>query len=583
MKTKINKESRAEELFSQTPIKKAIWIVAIPSLMITLMIGLYTFVDQVFIQQFVPRTRVIMSNGELGEISAYLTAGQYSFDSYFQLFNQYNAIEGIAKVARISANSVVSTTNASAQPLLIFSNAIVFLVPLGASVYYTKCLSKKLNTTARNLWATMFWATVSLSLLSTLLIIALTAGGILNLLAGKNILDQQAAIKGGMSEIQVKELQDYYNAANALSVKWAKEYIYVYAAGIVLQGLVSLFSFFIRAEGFNTYTMFIGILANIINISLDALFIIVFKMGVLGGMLATIIGWAFNLIAYIIYVQIKHSRKEMQMTLGAIWRFKFSKELIGPTFLLGLGGFLRSFGVAVSFAIVNILLTKPAFADPGHFQFYWAKSAPIITLFLISVFGISDGARSLLSYNYTKRNFDRCKQVYNWTLVVSLTYAIFVYVFILATSGNLWVLALNVSPELKKATAEFIMVMTLRIVLTSFSVCSILAFQGTNDIEKSLFATTLENFTTFIVVMPLGYLFAHLGYTHTNSKDVGNWIIIASFIFNGAVASTILLIFSRWYIYKKLPKIDNTKLSWSRKIEHRFFENATKFEAKHAV
>lgn len=151
MKTKINKESRAEELFSQTPIKKAIWIVAIPSLMITLMIGLYTFVDQVFIQQFVPRTRVIMSNGELGEISAYLTAGQYSFDSYFQLFNQYNAIEGIAKVARISANSVVSTTNASAQPLLIFSNAIVFLVPLGASVYYTKCLSKKLNTTARNL------------------------------------------------------------------------------------------------------------------------------------------------------------------------------------------------------------------------------------------------------------------------------------------------------------------------------------------------------------------------------------------------------------------------------------------------
>ncbi|WP_029512626.1 MATE family efflux transporter [Mycoplasmopsis iners] len=582
MNSKTKDSSRAEQLFAKTPVKKAIWIVAIPSLMITLMIGLYSFADQVFIQQFVPRTRIVLSNNQIGEIMPFLSFGNTaSFDEYFALLQKYNSIEGITKLTTITSNTVVSTTNAAFQPLIIFSNSIVFLIPVGASVYYTKCLSKKLEWAAKNLWATMFWCTFTLSLIATICSLIFTAAGFQALLAGKTVLENSKALSGGMNQLELNHLQDYYNAAYQLSIQWANHYVYIYAAGTVLQGLVSLFSYFIRAEGFNFYVMFIGILANFINIGLDALLIIVFKMGVLGGVVATIIGWAFNLTAYVIYVQIKHRKKQIWMSLGKLFNFQFNKSLLGPTFLLGLSGFIRSFGVAFSFAMINIVLSKPAFADPGHFQFYWAKSTPIITLFIISIFGISDGARSLLSYNYTQRNFERCKQVYLWALIVSLTYSLVVYIFVALTAGNLWTLALNVSDEMKAETANFIRVLTIRLVIMSLTVTSLLVFQGTNDIEKSLIATTLENFISFAIIIPIGLGLAYWAYHSTDNKYLANWIVVGSFILNSVIASTILLVFSYNYVTKKLVKIDQTKLSWSRKIEHKFFDNVAKLEQEY--
>ncbi|WP_051616989.1 MATE family efflux transporter [Mycoplasmopsis columboralis] len=580
MKAKTNKNSRAEELFARTPISKSIWIVVIPSLMIAFMIGLYSFMDQVFIQQFVPDTKIILSNNQVGEISKYLPSiNTYSLQDYTYLLNKYNSIAQVSKIVQITANSVVSTSNAATQPLIIFSNSIVFLVPVGASVYYTKCLSKKLNHTAKNLWASMFWVTAAFCLSAGLIVIILTASGVLNLLAGKTIINTDPnTINGVLTSDELQRLQDYYDGAFSLSVHWAKQYIYIYAAGTILQGLVAIFSYFIRAEGFNAYTMIISITSNLINIALDALFIIVFKMGLLGGVVATIIGWTFNLVSFVIYVWIKNKQKLVLMSLKDLWFFKFNKDLLGPIFSLGLGGFIRTFGVAFSFFILNIVLTKTVFADPGHYQFYWSKTSPIISLFLISVFGISDGARSLLSYNYTRRDFKHSQEVYKWVILISIIYAVVIYVFIALTADNLWMIALNVDKELIPQTANFIRVMTLRIVITSMTICSILAFQGTNSIERSLFATALENFITFIVIVPIGFGFATLGYQNTSSVDVANWIILSTFIVNALVAAVILFVISWRYMYKTLPNIDNNKLTWSKKIEHAFFDKAQKQE-----
>ncbi|WP_416737926.1 MATE family efflux transporter [Mycoplasmopsis meleagridis] len=581
------KHDRAETLFAHTPIRKSIWIVAVPSLILTLMIGLYSFVDQVFIQQFVPSTKPVLlanaTNNGLGEIAPYLPINMgYSLNNFNQLFNEYNSLPNMTnKLAYITSNSIVSTTSASFQPLIIFSNSIVYLIPVGASVYYTKCLSKKLEWASKNIWATMFWCTFALSILATCMSFIFVGSGIMKALAGKTVLEIDKAQTAGMTLSNLKQLQAYYDAAFELSIKWANEYVYVYAAGTILQGMVTLFSYFIRAEGFNTYVMAAGIVANIVNIILDAIFIIVAKVGVLGGVISTIIGWMVNLCLCVIYTSYKAKKKEVWLSLKGLFHFRFNKELLGPVFLLGLSGFIRSFGVAFSFAMINIILSKPAFADPNHFQFYWAKATPIITLFLISIFGISDGARSLLSYNYTRRDFTRCKQIYFWTLIVSISYALVVYTFIALTAGNLWVLALNVDSVLVKETANFIRVLTIRIVALSLSISSFLVFQGTNNIEKSILATALENFITFIFIIPIAFGIAYGVYNHTNEKDIANWIIIAGFITNTLSASLFLLFYSYRYISKVLPKIDSNKVSWSRKIEHKFFDHVDKLEKEY--
>ncbi len=113
--------------------------------------------------------------------------------------------------------------------------------------------------------------------------------------------------------------------AHKLSVQWAKQYIYIYASATVLQCLTLYLSYFIRSEGYNTYVMVCGIVANLINIALDALFIINFKMGVLGGVVATVIGWLFNTSAYIIYIVVKDRKQKTWLPIKSLFKFKLKK------------------------------------------------------------------------------------------------------------------------------------------------------------------------------------------------------------------------------------------------------------------
>ncbi|MBZ4204274.1 hypothetical protein [Mycoplasma tauri] len=580
-KTKSLKQERADKLFGQTPIKKAIWIVAIPSLLSAMMVGLYSFVDQIFILQFVPKYSNVFGAPD-SEIVQYLNMSLHNetelFKNYYSMLKDYNLVaESLrqTKLAEITPNSIVSTTSASFASVIIFSNSIVFLIPVGASIYYTKCIGKKLEKTGRDLWATMFWTTVVLSLLATTISFTFVWSGLVRNLAGLTEINKDIALK---ANINLDQLQDFYTAANKLSVKWAEQYIYIYAAGTIIQGLTLYMSYFIRSEGYNTYVMACGITANAINIGLDAIFIIVLRLGVLGGVIATVIGWSFNAICFFTYIAIKETKNKSWLSLKYLFRFKFNKKLLGPILLLGVGGFLRSFGVGLSFLMMNILITKSHFAMPEHFQFYWAKGQPIVLLFLTSIFGINDGARSLFSYNYTIRRMDRCKEIYLWTLFVAIIYSAFVYVFVATTANNLWPWILNVDSDKVEGTAIFLRIIILRVLALSLSISSLLAFQGANDIGKTIFSSSFENLICFWIIVPIGYGIGYAVWVNTGNAVAANWIILGSFVANCLISSLFLMVFSWWFVTKKLPNIDHTKLSWSRKIEHKFFEQATRIE-----
>ncbi|MDP4040813.1 MATE family efflux transporter [Mycoplasma mycoides] len=577
------KQQRARKLFGETPISKAIWIVAIPSLLASLMVGLYSFIDQIFILQFVPQYSNVFGNMN-SEIMKYLDLSLHNlttndlFKSYNEMLDAYNQQAGMlnaSKLTVINSNTIVSISTASFAPLTIFSNAIVYLVPVGSSIYYTKCIGKRLEKTGKNLWATMFWVCIMLSIFSSFLSFIAIWSGLIDKIAGVTQIDPNIASR---ANIDVLRLQDFYNAAHKLSVQWAKQYVYIYASATILNSLTLYLSYFIRSEGYNTYVMFCAIVANLINIGLDALFIIVFKMGVLGGVVATVIGWVFNTFAYIIYIVIKDHKQKTWLSIKSLFIFKFNKKLLGPIFLLGLGGFLRTFGIGFSFLVMNLLIANSQFAMPEYFQFYWAKGQPIVTLFLITIFGISDGARSLFSYNYTLRKFERCKEVYLWTMIIALLYSIIVYIFVSLTANNIWVWILNVDSDKIQGTATFIRVISLRIIAVSLVINSLLAFQGANDIDKTIFSSAFENFISFIIVIPVSYGIAYFVYKTSGNKEIANWIIVGAFVFNCLLASLVLMVFSYWFVFKKLEKIDQAKLSWSRKIEHKFFQRAQQDE-----
>nr|WP_265493742.1 hypothetical protein [Mycoplasma mycoides] len=79
-------------------------------------------------------------------------------------------------------------------------------------------------------------------------------------------------------------------------------------------------------------------------------------------------------------------------------------------------------------------------------------------------------------------------------------------------------------------------------------------------------------------MIPVSYGIAYFVYKTSGNKEIANWIIVGAFVFNCLLASLVLMLFSYWFVFKKLEKIDQAKLSWSRKIEHKFFQRAQQDE-----
>lgn len=82
---------------------------------------------------------------------------------------------------------------------------------------------------------------------------------------------------------------------------YAITYMKIVGGSVLLNALIPIFSYYVRAFGHTKQPMVATVVANIINLGLNALFLFVFKWGVAGVALATVISRVFNLVIVIIY------------------------------------------------------------------------------------------------------------------------------------------------------------------------------------------------------------------------------------------------------------------------------------------
>ncbi|UUD36756.1 MATE efflux family protein [Mycoplasmopsis californica] len=576
-----SKQERAFELFAKTKVSKVIWIVGIPALLGSVMVGLYTFIDQLLIQQFTPSTKPMF--GESGLLYDYVDGfARLSADQMQALIDKYNAnisdITKFAKLTPITPNSVVSTSIVSFNPIIIFINATVFLVPVGSSVYYTKLIAKNREQLGKDVWGTVFWASLVMGLISGGITITASFAGLPGVIAGKNSYDSIAAAKMG-ADFDV--MKAYFDAAHSISVKWAKFYILVYGGGTFIMALHVLLSFLIRAEGKNNYVLIIAIISNLCNIGLDALFIIVFKLGVLGGALATLIGWIVNLLGYLWYCYYNTKKQHTWLDLKYLFRFKFKKQMLLPVSFLGLSGFLRSFTIAFSVFIITFLFSHTEFSDAVNFQYYWSKANPVFVLFMFGIFGITDGARPLMSYNYANRNFKRCKETAWWALISAAIVAA-ISIIAINIAAPLFAKMLNVEANKWDGSVLFLRLLATRLFFFAPIIVALIIFQGTNNVLMSSIVAAFEGFICFIIIMPLAYLTGLMLYRNGNGTWVANVMIIVGWIVNSIISGITIGTISFWYLYKKIPHIDQNKLTFSRRLEHKLIQEAELYEKMEA-
>lgn len=283
-----------------------------------------------------------------------------------------------------------AATNVS-YPLTTICLAISLLIGIGSASRFSIYLGANENKKAANLVGNG--------------VVMMAGAGLIYLILGEIFLSQSLKIFGATEEI----------------MPYAMQY-----AGITLLGMPFLImtngiSNLIRADGSPKYSMACMVTGAIVNTILDPIFIFVFKWGVIGAALATVLGQVVSFFLAIFYLK---KFKTIKLTKSC-FKMNFKDNL--KTLCMGISSCINQVAITIVQIVLNNSLTYY-----GALSVY-GKEIPLAAcgivmktnaILLSIVVGISQGVQPIIGFNFGARKYGRVKKAFleaiKWNFVVSV-------------------------------------------------------------------------------------------------------------------------------------------------------------------
>ena len=195
---------------------------------------------------------------------------------------------------------------------------------------------------------------------------------------------------------------------------YALEYGRIIACGFPFVIVAVIINGVVRADGSPKYSMVSMMMGSVLNVFLDPLFIFVFKMGISGAALATVLSQFINMALNIAYL---FRFKNIKLDKAS---FRFRISFAGMLASLGIASGLNTTTSTVIAIVSNNMLTRY-----GALSVY-GEDIPITVfglcmkvsmLFFSVAMGISSASRPILGFNYGAEKFDRVKKTFRLTFV----------------------------------------------------------------------------------------------------------------------------------------------------------------------
>ena len=203
--------------------------------------------------------------------------------------------------------------------------------------------------------------------------------------------------------------------ASADVLPYARDYASIVLTGFFLYSFDAMSRVIIRAEGKPRAAMYPTILGAVLNMILDPVFIFIFKMGVKGAAIATIISQAIVVIYILIFFMSNKSIFCFKISI-----FKINAKLVWETLKIGGPSFLMA--TIDSFII---LLFNRAVIKYGSDMYIAVVGIGIriIDLTLMPLIGITQGFSTIVGFNYGAKLYTRVKKILwestLWNTVIS--------------------------------------------------------------------------------------------------------------------------------------------------------------------
>ena len=386
-----------------------------------------------------------------------------------QLINMlYNIVDRIY-IGHIPGNGSLALTGVGVcMPIIMIVSAFAALVSSGGAPRASISMGKQDNESAEQILGSCFVLQIVISFILTAVLL---------------IWSEDLLLAFGASEN---------------TIRYAVDYMHIYAIGTLFVQLTLGMNAFITAQGFTTISMVSVLIGAICNITLDPVFIFGLHMGVKGAALATVLAQAISTIWVILFLcgektQLHLRKKNMRL----------DSKIILPCVALGLATFIMQ----SSESVVTVCFNSSLLRYGGDIAVGAMTILTSVMQFaMLPLQGIAQGSQPISSYNYGAKNADRVKKTFRLLLITCLTYSISLRTAVQLVP-RMFVSIFTADASLVDFTAPMLKIYLGGLFLFGIQIACQMTFTSLDKAVNSIIVAVVRK---FVLLLPLIYIMPHL-------------------------------------------------------------------------
>lgn len=285
----------------------------------------------------------------------------------------YNIVDQIFIANASYLGSYGNAANTVVYPLTVIALAIAVMIGDGCCAFVSLSLGKNKSEDARRSVANSVVLSVTAGILLCAVYLILS--------------DPIITLFGGRVNNETFEL--------------SKEYFFWITPGIPFYMFGQAMNPIIRADGSPKFAMLSTLAGAAANIILDPIMIFVFKWGMMGAAVATVIGQIITALLAVLHI--------CNMKLAKPHKTDFTphRKIVGSTLSLGICSFLSQFSLVLAMAAINNMIRKYGALDPIFGQTEYAQIPMAVVGIVMKFFqivisaavGMAAGCIPIVGYN----------------------------------------------------------------------------------------------------------------------------------------------------------------------------------------
>ncbi len=271
-----------------------------------------------------------------------------------------------------------------------------------------------------------------------------------------------------------------------------------------------MFERLLQSTGRTLYTMITQGVGAVINIIFDPIFIFVFKMGVKGAAIATVLG---QIVAFALAV-IYNVRKNPEIKLS-VKGFKPSAEIIGGIYKIGVPSIIMvAIGSVMTYCMNKILIVYTAGKETTATVF--GAFFKLNSFICMPIFGLNNGIIPIIAYNYGAQKKSRVVKTIRLSAIYAETFGLFGATLFFTLPGVLLKL-FSASDQMLAIGVPALRITGLSFVFAGINIALGAVFQS---FGKSFYSMIVSFVRQLVVLVPVAFFLARYGMKTGNDNLV---------------------------------------------------------------